>query len=216
MMNIETQRTAGITASVIEEYCRTFLRNPYWCYTEHGIHAQFYTMLLSELPVGEVNYSGQQVCRVQKEYPTAAKLKKSRRQHWDIAVLDVAADPVPGKHPAYDHLKLDCVVEFGLNEKPEHLEDDIRRVSHPESATANAFVVHLYRLSWPLFSKRDRSDRSTAILSAQVIQDLLLKNQHPDSVVPVSIYLARADRIDRRNSGIWRINTQGTTPLQVE
>jgi len=102
----------------------------------------------------------QKVCAIQKEYPTAAKLDKPRRQHWDIAVLQDDAIQ-------YDYIKLLAAIEFGMNEAEEHLVEDIRRLEHPESNVENKFVVHLYRLSQSgqQFSGRDWSPGSSQINS---------------------------------------------------
>jgi hypothetical protein len=74
-----------------------------------------------------LTWNNQKVCVLQKEYPTAGKLGKPQRQHWDIAVLKNPPESLETKN-TYDYLKLFAAIEFGMNEAKEHLEDDIERL----------------------------------------------------------------------------------------
>jgi len=143
---------------------------------------------------------GQKVCVVQKEYPTSDKLGKPQRQHWDIAVLHSPPESIIEGAGAYDYLKLDAVIEFGMNEGKAHLIDDIERLCHAEANLTQGFTVHLYRLSKPGFqlSGRDWSPRSKRLLTAGDILWL-------SSDKPVEIYLAIYDSTHTYLSGIWQI-----------
>jgi len=78
-----------IVHQVAKEFVLEFIANPYLCYTEHGQHARFYTMLYNALPAEQryTKWGANTVCVIQKEYPTAGKLGKPQRQHWDVAVI---------------------------------------------------------------------------------------------------------------------------------
>jgi hypothetical protein len=84
-------------------------------------------MIYQSLPEDRryIECGGQQMGVVQKEYPTASNLGKSRRQGWDVAV--VRPDQ---KDAHYDHMDLWAVVECGMNEAVDHLTDDIDRLCH--------------------------------------------------------------------------------------
>lgn len=116
--------------TIIEQLCVEFVEFPYISRTEQDIHAKFHLRLSQALPPEEqfVIWEGKRIATVQKEYPSAGALGKSRRQPWDIAVLATPSSAVIGKTPSYDFLRLDSVVEFGLNEGLEHLRDDIQRL----------------------------------------------------------------------------------------
>ena len=162
----------------LETFLKEFIRNPYLCYTEHGLHALFFARLYDALKTDALDdFKGHQVCRVQKEYPTADTLGKSRRQHWDIALLDLPCDA-----RSYDSLPLWAVVEFGLNAKLDHLMDDLARVSHPKANTKRRYVVHLYRLSksGAKLSSRD-STRGADALRKYVRDDTLIDILRPFS-----------------------------------
>jgi len=76
MQIVETVR------QTIIQFCTEFMEHPYLCYTEHGQHALFYARLYNALSP-EHRYTiwrGQKIGVVQKEYPTAGKLGKPRRQ----------------------------------------------------------------------------------------------------------------------------------------
>jgi hypothetical protein len=75
--------------TVATDFCTEFVKNPYLCYTEHGLHALFYTKLYNALTPAEryTEWAAHRVCVIQKEYPTARSLGKPRRQNWDIALI---------------------------------------------------------------------------------------------------------------------------------
>jgi hypothetical protein len=185
----------------ITEFCLEFLRNPYLCYTEHGQHALFYSMLLSALPEEQryLTWNNQKVCVPQKEYPTAGKLGKPQRQHWDIAVLKNPPESLETKS-SYDYLKLFAAIEFGMNEAQEHLEDDIERLCHPEANLEYGFVVHLYRLSKSgnPFSSRDWSPKSPRILSVDEVGELSVGKS-------VEVFYGLADSTGDHEAGVWDI-----------
>jgi len=152
----------------IEEFCAEFIRHPYLCYTEHGQNARFYSMLYNKLPRSKryINFNYEDICVIQKEYPTADSLGKPKRQNWDIAIIDNPPNPLD-KVPADDYLMLNSVIEFGLNEPIKHLQDDINRICHKNSNVKNKFIVHLYCISpsGNPFSGRDWSDKSKRIVN---------------------------------------------------
>lgn len=192
-----------LVRETILSFCREFLEFPYLCYTEHGQHARFYHQLYQAIPeeMRYLDWKGQKVCVVQKEYPTSGRLGKPQRQHWDIAVLHSPPESVIEGPKAFDYLKLDAVVEFGMNAGKGHLVDDIDRLCHAEANLAQGFAVHLYRLSPPgnLFSSRDWSPKSKQILSAENIRWESLGKS-------VEIYLATHDSTYAQPSGIWKIS----------
>jgi len=79
----------AVVRKTVVDFCKDFIQDPYLCYTEHGQHALFYTMLYNALPPDQrtATWEGRSICLLQKEYPTAGKLGKPTRQHWDIALL---------------------------------------------------------------------------------------------------------------------------------
>jgi hypothetical protein len=190
-----------IIRNTIIDFCLEFVRNPYLCYTEHGQHALFYSMLFNALPEEQryLTWKNQKVCVLQKEYPTAGKLGKPQRQHWDIAVLKNPPESLETKH-SYDYLKLFAVIEFGMNEAQVHLEDDIARLCHPEANLEHGFIVHLYRLSESgnPFSGRDWSPRSPRIFTPESVQEILDNR-------PVEIFYGLVDSTAPEKSGVWNI-----------
>jgi hypothetical protein len=153
-------RHSKLVEKTISDFCREFLEHPYLCRTEHAHHSLFFQRLYQRLDPEDqyINFEGQRVCAIQKEYPTASDLDRSRRQNWDIAVIKTAqrgAGPTASSCPVgqseYDYLDLDSVVEFGLNEGVGHLTDDLDRMAHSDSAldSEGRFAVHLIRLSDP-------------------------------------------------------------------
>jgi hypothetical protein len=62
-----------VIRKAIVEFCQNFIAHPYLCYTEHGQHALFYSMLYNVIPEEQryVTIKNQKVCIIQKEYPTA-------------------------------------------------------------------------------------------------------------------------------------------------
>ena len=199
-----------IVRKTIIQFCMGFIDHPYLCYTEHGQHALFYSMLNTNLPPEPLRtiWDGQEVCIVQKEYLTASNLGRSRRQHWDIAVIKTPVESLSPNLHGYDYLRLAAVVEFGMNEAVTHLEDDIDRLCHAQANLDTGFIVHLYRLSGPrpLFSKRDWSPKSKRILKLQTVAEL--SNEQD-----VEIYYGMADTTGTYESGLWRIQQGEVVPL---
>jgi len=196
------------------EFCLDFLANPYLCYTEHGQHALFYTMLYNALPPENryLTWRGQKVCALQKEYPTYRDLGKPKRQHWDVALIkDPPESRVQTEALSYDYLRLDAVFEFGLNEAQEHLIDDIERLCHLDSNADHGFLIHLYRISrgGSLFSHRDWSANSARVVSPEHIA-ILAQNS------PVEIYYAIADSTGRYPSAAYRIAQGEIIPLEAK
>jgi hypothetical protein len=155
-------------SEVLESLTKQFVVNPYLCYTEQGFHALFFCMLFNRLPADEryLLLGDKKVSIIQKEYPTAHRLKDSRRGHWDIAILQKPLSSM--KYPAYDFLKVDSAVEFGLNESMHHLEGDIKRLNDTESNVAHKFIAHFYRLS-QAESLRDWNPSSKRIVSLEEV-----------------------------------------------
>jgi len=144
------QELNGKVTKVLEEFLREFVKDPYLCYTEHGLHALFFQRLYAGIDPPTFSFTPPtygrsfEVCRIQKEYRTAEDLELTQRQHWDIAVIGDRENDAN-----YDSLPLAAVVEFGLNARLDHLVDDILRVRHKDANTHKAYIVHLYRLSDP-------------------------------------------------------------------
>jgi hypothetical protein len=191
-----------VIRKAIVEFCQNFIAHPYLCYTEHGQHALFYSMLYNVIPKEQryIICNNQKVCIIQKEYPTAGRLGKPQRQHWDIAILKSIQESTCNKEPSYDFLKLLAVVEFGMNESREHLVDDIERLCHAESNLECGFIVHLYRLSKSgnRFSNRDWSSKSPRIMTIEDIQQL-------SAGKPIEIFLGLADSTGLHTTGVWSI-----------
>lgn len=202
-----------IVEQCLEDFLQEFIKNPYLCYTEHGIHALFFQRLYDALPEKdryiEGLYEGKsfRVCRIQKEYPTYGNLGKSQRQHWDISVL---ADP-SDKVIRYDKQKLICAIEFGLNTSFAHLCEDSRRLRHKDANLGKGFVVHLYRLSeaYKRISGRDISRRSREVKA--FIQDHKVVEKHAGK--KVTLYAGLVDLSDaeaaspclyRYDNGKWQ------------
>jgi hypothetical protein len=204
-----------IVRGTMEGLCLEFTEQPYICYTEHGLHALFFSRLYDALPedLRYFEWDGRRVCAIQKEYATAHDLGKSRRQHWDIAVL--RNPPVTrGEHP-YDFFEIDAAVEFGLNEGKVHLLEDMRRLSHPLSNVGTGYAVHLNRISEGL-SKRDLSPRSTRIWpgDSPVEKDKLLAKVRKTNVTVYyvlvdSTHTLKFEALVFEESGIHLIGTRG-------
>ena len=191
----------------LTDYALTFIRNPYLCYTEHGLHALFYATAFSRLDPEQryAEWFGQKVCVLQKEYATSGSLGKPRRQHWDIALLKT---PLASSTGSYDHLRLAAAIEFGLNEGAAHLVDDIERLCHPDANTDRCFIVHLYRLSAPgaPFSGRDWSSGSKQILTPQQIAGFTMGK-------PVEVFYGLYDGSGRYVNAAWTIANGAVRPL---
>lgn len=188
---------------VIRQFCLEFTTDPYLCYTEHGQHALFYTMLYNALPVDQrfTTWQGHKVCVIQKEYRTAESLGASRRQNWDIALIKTPPESI-AKDAAlsYDYLKLAAVVEFGMNVEEEHLRRDIERLCHPDANLEQGFIIHLYRLSerGAEVSNRDKPPDWREILSREHVAEMGARE-------PVEIFYGLYDATGRNESGLWLI-----------
>ncbi len=197
--------------NTITKFCHDFLLRPYLCYTEHGMHALFFQQLYNVLPKPIVHFEGEDVCILQKEYPTANKLGKSRRQHWDIALIKTPIE-MPQRRPRFDYLRLAAVIEFGLNCDSKRLEDDIERLCHPDANVDNGFIVHLYRLSSSKakFSDWDWSPDSGILCSKELIQ-VVLSQREP----PITVYYGIVDMTNKYPRGLWGISSQNIMPLSL-
>jgi hypothetical protein len=188
---------------VAADFCTEFVKNPYLCYTEHGLHTLFYTKLYNTLAPAEryTEWAGHRVYMIQKEYPTAGPLGKPRRQNWDIAVIKTPPESLPGSQLSYDYLRLAAVVELGMNEAKEHFEDDLSRLCHPDANVENGFIIHLYRISGPKaqrISGRDWSPNSTHILACEQVVELVKGKA-------VEVFYGLADNTGAHPSGAWSI-----------
>lgn len=87
--SIEEKVRLDLIRNTINDFCMDFVQNPYKSYTEHGQHALFFSMLMNAFPEHQryITFDNKKVCFIQKEYPTLENLEKSKRQHWDIAIL---------------------------------------------------------------------------------------------------------------------------------
>jgi hypothetical protein len=188
---------------VVIDFCIDFVENPYLCYTEHGQHALFFARLYNAMPEERryTSWKGEKVCVIQKEYPTADKLGRPKRQHWDIAVIKSPPRSIIEGAGSFDYLSLDAVVEFGMNEDLDHLVDDIDRISHPRSNVDYGFLVHLHRLSTPgtSLSGRDWSAKSKRIVSPVELAELI-------NGKALEIYYGLRDITGTHESGLWLID----------
>lgn len=200
----------AVIEQTLKAFCLDFLVNPYRCYTEHGLHALYYTQLFNVLApeARYLTWEGCQVCVVQKEYPTADVLSKSRRQHWDVSVLMDPPKCLAAKQPSYDYLRLAAVVEFGLNAEQDHLQDDIQRLTHANSNVEQGYFVHLYRLTAPgaKRSGRDWSNRSAQICPKECVSDMLAHTS-------ITGYYGMYDAERKYLNGLWLIAGGGMTRL---
>jgi hypothetical protein len=205
---------ADLIQQVIRQFTLDFIANPYLCYTEHGLHALFYSMLYQAMPPGArtTHWGDHNVGVIQKEYPTAGNLGKPQRQHWDIAVIKTPPESIiEGMTGSYDYLKLAAVVEFGMNESREHLVDDIERLSHPAANLEYGAVVHLYRLSKPgaLVSHRDWSTSSKRILSVEAVAELVEGRS-------VDLYYGLSDCTGKFKTGAWLVKAGKIEQIAAE
>ena len=196
---------------IVKQFTLDFVNNPYLCYTEHGQHALFFSMLYNAIPDNKLftTWNNQKVCIIQKEYPTAGKLGKPQRQHWDIALIKSPPTSInEGSLKSFDYLKLSAVVEFGMNEREEHLIDDIERLCHIDSNVEQGILIHLYRLSKPgaHFSGRDWSSNYRQIISKERVAEISLNK-------PVDIYYGMHDITNKYESGAWMIRKGKVHPL---
>ncbi len=204
-------QTVDTVRQTIIKFCAKFIEHPYLCYTEHGQHALFYARLYNALPSEHryTTWQDKKVSIVQKEYSTAGKLDKTKRQHWDIAVIKTPAESIEAKSPTYDYLKLAAVIEFGMNATRQHLMGDVERLIHREANVIHGFIVHLYRLSKPrtLFSNRDWSPNSTRILTSDEVAEISRGKS-------VEIFYAMADSTGKYLSEVWHIRQGEKTLLK--
>ena len=208
-----------IVRRITKEFCLEFVENPYSCYTEHGLHALLFTRLYNAFPDHQryTCWEGYKVCLIQKEYPTAHALDKSKRQHWDLAVIQTPPESMPqGDQKAYDYLRLAAASEVGLNEPEEHLREDLRRLYHKEANIDQGFVLHFHRLSRPgsPISGRDWSYSSPRIVSVERAKDLLKKQASKAAGdQEVEILYAVTGETGEHEAGAWRIRRGETTRL---
>ncbi len=200
---------AELTRKTLIDFCTEFVSRPYLCYTEHGLHALFFSRLYNALPEESryADFNGQRFCVLQKEYPTAGNLGKSRRQHWDISLIKTPV-AAPSRPNSFDYLPLAAVIEFGLNCPSDHLEDDISRLCHSDANVEQRFVAHLYRLSSVAnrVSGRDWAPESNILCSKDSVQ-VVLRNR------PVEVLYGVADATGANSSGLWLINGREITEL---
>lgn len=208
-MNLESTFMAVSTS-----FCRDFVSHPYSCYTEHGLHAFFFSQLFDAIPPDErfVEHCGRKVCVVQKEYPTADRLTRSRRHHWDIAVIKSPSTPPRATPLSYDRLPLFAAAEFGLNEGDKHLKQDFERLMHPRSNLEKRFIFHFFRLSdsGSRVSARDISPQSKRFISAESLR------QRAENLLagsPVTLFLAIANETMPSMNGVWKIHEGITTEI---
>lgn len=200
-----------IVRQLARQFCLEFVKNPYLCYTEHGLHALFYTMLYNALPASQryTTWPDHKVCVVQKEYPTAGLLGKPQRQHWDVALIKTPPESTAsGMAAAYDYLRLAAVVEFGMNEGMDHLKDDIERLSHADANVDQGFAIHLYRLSKPgaKFSDRDWSAASKRMVSKESTAKMTVGK-------PVEVFYGIYDSTGKYAPGVWLIRDGAIVPV---
>lgn len=195
-VRLEEVQMKDTVEKTIQDFCQEFIKNPYLCYTEHGIHALFFNRLYNALPeeARYFNWMGHKVCVIQKEYPTATDLEKSQRQHWDISVIQTPPETLQ-KTNSYDFFKLHSVIEFGMNADAKHLKEDIRRLSHPDSNVQNKYAVHLYRFGMAM-SRRDISPKGAEFIT---LEDAKRLAEGTD----VRVYYAVADLTMSGKSGVW-------------
>lgn len=179
--------------STLVNFLREFHKDPYLAYTEHGFHALFFHELMARIPEDELFgvLDGCRYLTVQKEYPTDTDLRKGKRQHWDISVID--RHGTMSRTPFYDHMSLIATIEFGLNASPEHLREDIRRMDEDMNSKAG-YAVHLFRLSNG-YSGRDRKPSSGYFKTPEEIKDILVKTSQGDKVIKV-FYCAYGHTVD--------------------
>jgi hypothetical protein len=196
---------------IARQFCLEFIQCPYLCYTEHGLHARFYTMLYNALPADQryTTWHNHKVCVIQKEYPTAGPLGKPQRQNWDIALIKTPPQSLAdGIASSYDFLRLAAVVEVGMNEAEEHLRDDLERLSHPDANVDQGYIIHLYRLSKPgaPLSDRDRSSASRRIVSKERVAEIAAGK-------PIEVFYGLYDSTRKYAPGAWHIKEGTIVPV---
>ena len=85
-----------------------------------------------------------------------------------------------------------------MNERLDHLVDDIDRLSHAEANIEDTFAVHLYRFSDGAdpISRRDQSPQSLHIASQEMIANTVAGKK-------VTVFFAVADRTRSHENGAW-------------
>ena len=208
-----------IVRQITKQFCLDSVKHPYLCYTEHRLHALLFTQLYNALPDDQRYelWDGHEVCLIQKEYLTAHDLDKSKRQHWDLAVIKTPPESLPeGDHPAYDSLRLAAAIEAGLNEPAAHLREDIRRLSHEKANLEQGLVLHLYRLAEPgkRVSGRDWSYNSPRIVTVEQAKEILEEQAAKAAGdQEVEILYAVAGEAGKHERGVWLIRRGETTRL---
>jgi hypothetical protein len=216
--------STSVVESEIVRFLRDFVRAPYAQYTEHGIHAYFFSRLYAALPA-ESRYmnvaSVGKVCRVQKEYPTPTNLGKSRRQGWDICLLDTRegeGEQTDNTLPLFDRLGAAALVEFGLNATKKHLVEDIRRLAHRDVRADLRCAVHLVRRSGgrgaARLSNRDESTtgRQASLFAKRrwLVETLL--EARGEGTGPVVVYVSFPGQNDAE---ILRITADGEESIAL-
>jgi len=200
----------NIIRKAVRDFCLEYVEHPYLSYTEHGQHALFFQRLYKLIPPSKRHFlwNGNRACIIQKEYPTASNLGKPTRQHWDIAVIKIPPKSTEDRH-SFDYFKLDGVVEFGMNEAYDHLQDDVERMSHPDSNLDYGIAVHFHRLSKPggFISGRDWSPKSKRIVNKDDLLEMVVN-------LPIEIWYAMSDSTKSYENGVWRINTSGIEKVE--
>lgn len=187
---------------LVRRFADDFVVQPYRCYTEHGLHALFFAELFTLLAPEERYFSvrGRAVGCIQKEYPTATKLGRSKRQHWDIAVLDSSVGAYMSESKL-EEIPLVAVFEFGLNEAVDHLKNDLDRLLHSEARVENAVAVHLQRIGDRVnrFSDRDFSPSSARIVDLDRVVEISAQYEQ------ATIIFANTDSTRGTKDGAWEV-----------
>jgi hypothetical protein len=203
-----------IVEHTVEKVCKQFCLLPYLSHAVHGLQAQLYHELMQSIPPGQLyaEWKGQKVGMIQKNYRTASKLGKARSQHWDVAVLDSPLTSLLHKSPGYDFFRLNSVVEFELNARPEHLADILARLSHKDSNAINKHVVHLYRLSASghRISGMDLSPDSDSILPIDTVMQMLEQRRGSGIIVHYALW----DKTKTFETQAWRLE-EGLEPVNI-
>jgi hypothetical protein len=199
-----------IVEKTIEDFCFEFLARPYLCYTEHGLHALFYASLVGNIPEKErtVRVGDKDIHVVQKEYPMVDKQGRSKRAHWDIAVLDDVQ--TSDRLRWYDTLRLNSAIEFGLNESIDHLRRDVQRLSHENSGMKRGYIIHLHRFSRSV-TRRDWI-REHARAASRASIDSILRNEGRN----VTAYFVGVDSVTGTRDGPWRLDGRSEPRLLSE
>jgi hypothetical protein len=197
-----------IAQKVAAEFTTEFVQHPYLCYTEHGQHAYFYQLLFNAIPEENrfTQFQGRRLCVVQKEYPTPTDLGKSQRQHWDVSIIKSPAETISPNSTPYDFLRLDVIVEFGMNAEPGHLAEDIRRMTHETANVDNRIAIHFYRIGEAAdrLSRRDIARKSSSLLTYDQCTELI-------GNAPVELFYAVAD--PSGSSEAWHYRNGASTSL---